>query len=196
MQIVIHNTDKIVELVTHDGSRVAARVWEGHTESGIPIHCMITRIAVHEDHDQAQFQARAKGDASAVRGSRRDPNEDDPVIKFTADSTTVMERRNFLLTLAGTAAAGAVAGAAGVEARCRTIRVTIQQLVKVDWIATLSDTGLAWTSTWKYDYSASVGMPERDWCFLVCYDLRRRALVHHAHARDLVAQLRWALDFA
>ena len=52
MKITIESTAKIVEL-----NGVPARIWEGHTESGIPIHCFVTRIAVHESHDPTQFQA-------------------------------------------------------------------------------------------------------------------------------------------
>lgn len=52
MRIRIDSTTKVVEV---DG--VPARIWEGHTESGIPIHCMITRIAVNRGEDQGQFEA-------------------------------------------------------------------------------------------------------------------------------------------
>ena len=52
MRIRIESTTKVVEV-----NGVPARIWEGHTESGIPIHCMITRIAVAVDEDQAQFAA-------------------------------------------------------------------------------------------------------------------------------------------
>lgn len=51
MKITINNTTKIVEI-----NGVSARVWEGHTESGIPVHCFITRIAVHKDEDVSQFE--------------------------------------------------------------------------------------------------------------------------------------------
>lgn len=52
MRIMVESTTKVVEL---DG--VPARIWEGHTESGLPIHCYVTRIAVALDTDQAQFEA-------------------------------------------------------------------------------------------------------------------------------------------
>lgn len=55
MKITIESTTKIVTLVTPSGE-VPARVWEGHTESGIPVHCFITRIAVHNDQDHSQFE--------------------------------------------------------------------------------------------------------------------------------------------
>lgn len=42
--ITIENTSKIVTLVIN-GTAVPARVWQGATEAGIPVHCFITRIA-------------------------------------------------------------------------------------------------------------------------------------------------------
>jgi hypothetical protein len=51
MEIMIQNTSKIV---TVDG--VPARIWEGHTKSGIPVHCYVTRIAVHKDEDHEEFE--------------------------------------------------------------------------------------------------------------------------------------------
>lgn len=43
MKITIESTTKIVELKTPTGT-VPARLWEGHTELGTPVHCFITRI--------------------------------------------------------------------------------------------------------------------------------------------------------
>lgn len=56
MKIQIESTTKVIEMRTPDGSLVPARIWEGHTESGIPVHCYITRIACHESADQEQFK--------------------------------------------------------------------------------------------------------------------------------------------
>ena len=50
MKITIESTTKMVEI-----NGVPARIWEGHTETGIPIHCFVTRIAVHESLDCSQF---------------------------------------------------------------------------------------------------------------------------------------------
>jgi len=50
MKVTIHSTDKIVILkpdVLSEG--VPARVWEGETESGIKVHCYITRIAIDKN---------------------------------------------------------------------------------------------------------------------------------------------------
>lgn len=44
MKITIESTAKIVTLVV-DGAEVPARVWQGETDSGIPVQCLITRIA-------------------------------------------------------------------------------------------------------------------------------------------------------
>ena len=51
MIITIESTDMIVNL-----NGVPARLWEGETESGIPVHCFITRIAVSNDEDCYQFE--------------------------------------------------------------------------------------------------------------------------------------------
>ncbi len=51
MKITIENTTKVVEL-----NGVPARIWEGHTDSGIPVHCYITRVAVKEGLDCTQFE--------------------------------------------------------------------------------------------------------------------------------------------
>jgi hypothetical protein len=47
MKIAIESTPKIVKLVDHTNPdcTIQARVWQGHTESGIPVQCFITRIA-------------------------------------------------------------------------------------------------------------------------------------------------------
>ena len=49
MKITIESTSKIVEL-----NGVPARIWEGHTESGIKCHCYITRIAIDKDEPQTE----------------------------------------------------------------------------------------------------------------------------------------------
>lgn len=44
MKVVLEATRKLVTLVV-DGADVPARVWQGQTESGIPVQAFITRIA-------------------------------------------------------------------------------------------------------------------------------------------------------
>ncbi len=55
MKLTIESTTKLVDLVI-DGATVPARIWEGHTESGIAVHCFVTRVAVHKDLDASQFE--------------------------------------------------------------------------------------------------------------------------------------------
>jgi hypothetical protein len=55
MKVTLENTTKLVAV-----NGVPARVWEGETESGIPVHCYITRIAVREDQDTTAFDAELK----------------------------------------------------------------------------------------------------------------------------------------
>lgn len=55
MKLIIENTTKMVEI-----NGVPARIWEGHTETGIPVHCYITRIAVAKDMDQSQFECELR----------------------------------------------------------------------------------------------------------------------------------------
>jgi hypothetical protein len=54
MKLTIESTTKIVTLVTPEGE-IPARIWEGRTESNIPIHCYIARVAVDEGLDPAVY---------------------------------------------------------------------------------------------------------------------------------------------
>ena len=45
MKITIESTPKLVSLQTADGAWMPARVWQGETESGIPVQVFVTRIA-------------------------------------------------------------------------------------------------------------------------------------------------------
>jgi hypothetical protein len=55
VKVILESTDKIIDLVTPSGT-VPARIWEGYTDSGIPCHALITRIAVHRDLDAFAFE--------------------------------------------------------------------------------------------------------------------------------------------
>lgn len=57
MVLHIESTDKIVQ-VQNDAQDpgVPARLWEGVTDSGIPVHVFITRIAVRNGEDHSQFE--------------------------------------------------------------------------------------------------------------------------------------------
>ena len=59
MKVTLENTDKVV-LITVDGVTVPARIWEGVTAHGILCHAFITRIAVHQDDDAAEFERDLK----------------------------------------------------------------------------------------------------------------------------------------
>lgn len=50
MTITIESTTKIVHL-----NGVPARIWEGATDSGIPVHCYVTRLAVPNGQDTTAF---------------------------------------------------------------------------------------------------------------------------------------------
>jgi hypothetical protein len=49
MKVTLESTTKIVQL-----NGVPARVWEGQTESGVKIHCFITRVAIDKDEPRAE----------------------------------------------------------------------------------------------------------------------------------------------
>lgn len=52
MRVTIESTEKIIEF-----NGIPARVWEGETESGIKIHCYITRVAINADESRIdEFQ--------------------------------------------------------------------------------------------------------------------------------------------
>lgn len=50
MKVALESTDKIVQL-----NGVPARIWEGYTAGGVPCHAYVTRIAVSESVDSAEF---------------------------------------------------------------------------------------------------------------------------------------------
>jgi len=61
MKATIESTSKIVILKADPldlDSGVPARLWEGETESGIKVHCYITRIAIDANEPRAnEFSA-------------------------------------------------------------------------------------------------------------------------------------------
>lgn len=58
MKITIENTDTITLLITPDGGKMPGRLWVGTTESGVPVHCFITRISpqTREPEKIVQFE--------------------------------------------------------------------------------------------------------------------------------------------
>lgn len=59
MKITIESTDKIVTIVK-GGVQIEARLWEGETDSGIPVQCLVARIAAPSSADQSQFMAELR----------------------------------------------------------------------------------------------------------------------------------------
>lgn len=59
MKVTLENTDKIVYLTLGDVT-VPARIWEGTTANGIACHAYITRIAVGDLLNAAEFERDLK----------------------------------------------------------------------------------------------------------------------------------------
>jgi hypothetical protein len=62
MKITIQSTTKIVMLKPSSlADGIPARVWEGETDSGVKVHCFVTRIAVARDEANIeQFEKELK----------------------------------------------------------------------------------------------------------------------------------------
>jgi hypothetical protein len=54
MKLLIENTDQIIS-VEQDGASIPARLWEGHTDKGIYVQCLVLRIAVPSAANQEDF---------------------------------------------------------------------------------------------------------------------------------------------
>lgn len=52
MKVTLHSTTRVVDV-----QGVPARVWEGQTASGIPVYCLITRVAVPPGQPTDEFEA-------------------------------------------------------------------------------------------------------------------------------------------
>lgn len=59
MKITIESTSQIVTIV-QGVAEITARVWEGQTESGIKVACLIPRIMASRADDLTQFDAELK----------------------------------------------------------------------------------------------------------------------------------------
>ena len=61
MKITIESTSRIVEVQLHPGAApVPGRIWEGTTDSGIPVTCVVTRVAVKNGQPTEQFEKELK----------------------------------------------------------------------------------------------------------------------------------------
>lgn len=69
MKITIESTERVVEV-----NGVPARVWEGVSEGGVEVFCLVTRIAVKKDADCSQFDHElAEQRAPSIDGVRSFP---------------------------------------------------------------------------------------------------------------------------
>jgi len=59
VKVTLENTDKVV-LLTLGEVTVPARIWEGTTANGIACHAYITRIAVGDTDNAAEFERDLK----------------------------------------------------------------------------------------------------------------------------------------
>lgn len=68
MKITIENTSKVVTFTLH-GVDVPARIWQGETETGIPVQVYITRIApeIPRDDDRNEQFVRELEETAAPR---------------------------------------------------------------------------------------------------------------------------------
>ena len=55
MRITLDST-KVVTDIQINGVDVPARLWEGHTEDGVPVHAYITRVSPQTDDPEATAQ--------------------------------------------------------------------------------------------------------------------------------------------
>jgi hypothetical protein len=69
VKITIESTSEIVTL--NDG--VQARVWEGETESGVKVQCLITRIAALKTDDLSQFDRELNEQREPIAAARAFP---------------------------------------------------------------------------------------------------------------------------
>ena len=56
MNIAIESTNRVIEIEGHDGTKLPARVWEGFTAGGVPVQCLMIRIAAPVEYNQDEFE--------------------------------------------------------------------------------------------------------------------------------------------
>lgn len=52
MKVILEPTEKFITI----NGNVRCRVWQGHTEGGIPIHAHIALVGVERDHDGKELE--------------------------------------------------------------------------------------------------------------------------------------------
>jgi hypothetical protein len=61
VKITLTSTDEIVWIGNDEaGPQIPGRIWEGRTERGIYVQCIISSIATLASDDQTQFEAQLK----------------------------------------------------------------------------------------------------------------------------------------
>lgn len=55
MEVTLTSTEKVVTLINGE-AEIPARLWEGVTSTGIPVHVYITRIAVAEGRSPEDYR--------------------------------------------------------------------------------------------------------------------------------------------
>lgn len=74
MRLTIEPTREIVWIGGIGGEMSApARVWQGVTERGVKVQCLITRIAVDKTSDQSEFEAELAEQPAPRTGERAFP---------------------------------------------------------------------------------------------------------------------------
>lgn len=51
MKMTLCSTSRIIDV-----NGIQTRLWEGTTEKGIPVHCLVVRIAANTDANQEEFK--------------------------------------------------------------------------------------------------------------------------------------------
>jgi hypothetical protein len=51
LKLTLESTTKIVHV-----NGVPARIWEGHTANGVPVHAYVTRVAVDQAEDAGELE--------------------------------------------------------------------------------------------------------------------------------------------
>jgi len=74
MKITIQSTSEIVQIRTAEfADSIACRLWEGKTESGIKVQCLIPRIAALQTENLEEFERELQKMQAPSEGIRAFP---------------------------------------------------------------------------------------------------------------------------
>ena len=74
MKITIQSTSEIVQIRTAEfADSIPCRLWEGQTESGIKVQCLISRIAALKNENLEEFQRELQEKQAPSEGIRAFP---------------------------------------------------------------------------------------------------------------------------